>query len=843
MRATYHLPASISRSWNPTGGREEDRGQMSTWTLEGTSFATGEQQEQQEQQKSTMAKFRESFIGRAGDKPLKKDPTAGLTQEERMTIRRVEQRFARESDSANKSNRGKPCRICLKRLRHKDVFIICCECQRYVCDDCGCYPSKDYPGGVACSICYRKKLPHQNRVPIKSPSPPFSPTEQLGTPVLDIPMQQLSLVHSLPQKRSWEPRFSRPIELDQVPVVQEPRTYKFPQVRTPSQEEEEVEPEVHKEQRRPSFVRSDSRAGIGSRTSTQDEDMTQDFLIVPEPEFFTTRRLSDTGPSRIPIPEQPRRLSDTGPDRGRLIPQADQERRLSEFLATWTGKIPMDRRLSDAGAAIWRERTQAHLAGRRMSEAGWNKKPLELNKKQIEHLEKRSLEANRRDGKRQLDVGRNKWSLDSGLCPPTEQKDRRLSEGLAAPSRDRERRASDVGPSRSDDRLPTMSHALSDSLQDPELHSPPNGSSASESSGAEDYYQDSGRRKSKKVKKKTKIQRQRSSNYGLDPRPIRQTWKDATNPQESGRRVSRQVLKERDGWRRSSGSSELSDNGPEMTGPPPIPPRRDSQPQIPHFYSRQRSIHKQMPTILIHKSDTRGPGDSSLSPEYVAGRITTARRMSRGDPRNVYSDCEPMHEEIDTEIMELRKPRRSWPEVDNEIQLKQGNSTILDALRSKAPAGIYDTPRTTGDSYGDYEPIQIVVHDVDNVENRAQIRTLILHRGVEDVHRTCGLGMRIVGGKTSSNGHLFTYVAETMPGGPAEIIGIEAGDSILAWDGHSLVDRTFEEVNDIIDQSGDVIELMVEHSTRWNTSHVTKVAREFRATTHSTSRAGVFEWA
>lgn len=73
--------------------------------------------------------------------------------------------------------------------------------------------------------------------------------------------------------------------------------------------------------------------------------------------------------------------------------------------------------------------------------------------------------------------------------------------------------------------------------------------------------------------------------------------------------------------------------------------------------------------------------------------------------------------------------------------------------------------------------------------------------------------MRVVGGKTAPDGRLFAYIVWTVPGGPAEKGGLQQGDKVLEWGGVSLIDRSFEEVCAIMDRTGDVVELMVEHAT------------------------------
>lgn len=73
--------------------------------------------------------------------------------------------------------------------------------------------------------------------------------------------------------------------------------------------------------------------------------------------------------------------------------------------------------------------------------------------------------------------------------------------------------------------------------------------------------------------------------------------------------------------------------------------------------------------------------------------------------------------------------------------------------------------------------------------------------------------MRVVGGKTAPDGRLFAYIVWTVPGGPAEKGGLQQGDKVLEWGGVSLIDRSFEEVCAIMDRTGDVVELLVEHAT------------------------------
>ncbi|XP_025423834.1 regulating synaptic membrane exocytosis protein 2 [Sipha flava] len=114
------------------------------------------------------------------------------------------------------------------------------------------------------------------------------------------------------------------------------------------------------------------------------------------------------------------------------------------------------------------------------------------------------------------------------------------------------------------------------------------------------------------------------------------------------------------------------------------------------------------------------------------------------------------------------------------------------------------------------EDIKIVIHDVDFDPNIMGVRSgskrkVILKRDLTDkAHRTRGFGMRVVGGKIGPDGQMFASIVWTVPGGPAEKSGLQQGDKVLEWAGMSLANRSFEEVCNIIDRSGDVVELLVE---------------------------------
>jgi hypothetical protein len=57
--------------------------------------------------------------------------------------------------------------------------------------------------------------------------------------------------------------------------------------------------------------------------------------------------------------------------------------------------------------------------------------------------------------------------------------------------------------------------------------------------------------------------------------------------------------------------------------------------------------------------------------------------------------------------------------------------------------------------------------------------------------------MRVVGGKTGSDGRLFAYIVWTVPGGPAEKVGLQQGDKVSATEVWWLSARTLKRIMNI----------------------------------------------
>ncbi|KPI91678.1 Regulating synaptic membrane exocytosis protein 2 [Papilio xuthus] len=107
----------------------------------------------------------------------------------------------------------------------------------------------------------------------------------------------------------------------------------------------------------------------------------------------------------------------------------------------------------------------------------------------------------------------------------------------------------------------------------------------------------------------------------------------------------------------------------------------------------------------------------------------------------------------------------------------------------------------------DAEAIKIVIHDVDD----RTPRRVTLRRDPNDKgHRSRGFGMRVVGGKPDASGRREAVIVWTVPGGPADLAGLQQGDKVLEWCGVPLTERSFEEVCAVLERGGDTVELLVE---------------------------------
>jgi predicted metalloprotease with PDZ domain len=76
----------------------------------------------------------------------------------------------------------------------------------------------------------------------------------------------------------------------------------------------------------------------------------------------------------------------------------------------------------------------------------------------------------------------------------------------------------------------------------------------------------------------------------------------------------------------------------------------------------------------------------------------------------------------------------------------------------------------------------------------------------------CKLSANLKIGHECEDGSLGCFVTFVSKAGPADVNNIEVGDQILEFNGHSLIDSTYEEVRTLQNNSGDYVQLVVQHN-------------------------------
>uniref|UniRef100_A0A182FRU1 Uncharacterized protein n=1 Tax=Anopheles albimanus TaxID=7167 RepID=A0A182FRU1_ANOAL len=284
--------------------------------------------------------------------------------------------------------------------------------------------------------------------------------------------------------------------------------------------------------------------------------------------------------------------------------------------------------------------------------------------------------------------------------------------------------------------------------------------------------------------------------------PGRKMDMEIGTPRVFSRRPSTKMSRQRsydDEFKTMSSDTNLAEAG--LNLPPPMPRRKSAY----DVYA---------PGVLVNamQSVKLAPDDSE--------KISTSRRSSM----KIMADGNDFGADDHTSMAEMKAAGLI---VDDDRRHKRRGSQLPDisALKDKtaqnsANISVYQCPALEDleapkrQTSLDGEGIKIVIHDADAGPLCAAKRSVTLRRDPSDkAHRTRGFGMRVVGGKTGTDGRLFAYIVWTVPGGPAEKGGLQQGDKILEWCGTSLTDRSFEEVCAIMDRTGDTAELLVEHAT------------------------------
>ncbi|KFB51913.1 AGAP003604-PA-like protein [Anopheles sinensis] len=272
-------------------------------------------------------------------------------------------------------------------------------------------------------------------------------------------------------------------------------------------------------------------------------------------------------------------------------------------------------------------------------------------------------------------------------------------------------------------------------------------------------------------------------------------------PRVISRRPSTKMSRQRsydDEFKTMSSDTNLAEAG--LNLPPPMPRRKSAY----DVYA---------PGVLVNamQSVKLAPDDSE--------KISTSRRSSMkimndgsefGGDSHTVADMKAAGLIVDDDRRHKRRGSQ-LPDISALKDKTAQNSANISVYQCPALEDLEAPKRQTS---LDGEGIKIVIHDADAGPLCAAKRSVTLRRDPSDkAHRTRGFGMRVVGGKTGTDGRLFAYIVWTVPGGPAEKGGLQQGDKILEWCGASLTDRSFEEVCAIMDRTGDTAELLVEHAT------------------------------
>ncbi|KAK3609742.1 hypothetical protein CHS0354_029189 [Potamilus streckersoni] len=230
------------------------------------------------------------------------------------------------------------------------------------------------------------------------------------------------------------------------------------------------------------------------------------------------------------------------------------------------------------------------------------------------------------------------------------------------------------------------------------------------------------------------------------------------------------------------------------------------------------------PVSNVSKLDTSPPrsSESRIKSEKIMKKKLLPYQSRFDDVRErSHAQINSLSPDVALSCHQRRRRRRS-PKLTSEAECQKGErerrsyyhpsqdyNEILKAQMERQELGVNSHGRRMTLSH--CENIQL--HPIErrmssgNVTNPRQV---ILHRDRSDKsHRTAGLGMRVVGGKIGSDGLTGAYVTMVTENGPAYVQGIRSGDQVLQWDGRSLNDVTFEEVNEIKNKSGSIVQILV----------------------------------
>ncbi|CAH2091149.1 unnamed protein product [Euphydryas editha] len=241
--------------------------------------------------------------------------------------------------------------------------------------------------------------------------------------------------------------------------------------------------------------------------------------------------------------------------------------------------------------------------------------------------------------------------------------------------------------------------------------------------------------------------------------------------------------------------------------------------------TRRRSVRAPTPRQRSVDEDQKAPASALGAPPPMSRRASAvdvvagaASRRSSYRPEPDATDSTPQITGLSVD--EDRPIRRRGSQLPDIAALQQ-RTGALGAMAALTSRGSDSSDSNSAASIAaaaaaaaaarqmsvDAEAIKIVIHDVDD----RTPRRVSLRRDPNDKgHRSRGFGMRVVGGKPDASGRREAVIVWTVPGGPADLAGLQQGDKVLEWAGVPLTERSFEEVCAVLERGGDSVELLVE---------------------------------
>ncbi|XP_068618702.1 regulating synaptic membrane exocytosis protein 2 [Battus philenor] len=249
---------------------------------------------------------------------------------------------------------------------------------------------------------------------------------------------------------------------------------------------------------------------------------------------------------------------------------------------------------------------------------------------------------------------------------------------------------------------------------------------------------------------------------------------------------------------------------------------------------RQRSCDEDQP-VPTHQSHAAHAAALSAPPPMSRRASAVDVVSGSGSRRSSYraedlADSAPQITGLSVdEERPIRRRGSQLPDIAA-LQQRTGALSAMAALASRGSDGESAASVAAARQMSvDAEAIKIVIHDVDD----RSPRRVTLRRDPNDKgHRSRGFGMRVVGGKPDASGRREAVIVWTVPGGPADLAGLQQGDKVLEWGGVALTERSFEEVCAVLERGGDIVELLVEPAPQLDDSPAPPQHHTTHATHH-----------